>query len=55
MVSYYSSSQIPKCPIIKEEKMFDFSDDSILKIENDLKSKISYVSLQSNNLLGDNY
>lgn len=35
MVSYYSTSQIPKCPIIREEKMFEFTDDSILKIENE--------------------
>ena len=44
-VNYYKDSDIPSCPELKEEKMFDFCDEKILKIENELaKEKEEEVS-----------
>lgn len=35
-VNYYKEKDKPNCPVMKEEKMYDFCDDDIIKLENEI-------------------
>ena len=58
-VNYFRDSDIPDCPLMKEEEMYDFFDENIPKIDNQLKEDVENItknvnSNQSNDLLLNN-